>query len=931
MNPSDEAAAARARQLTEPGAAAPRADEPTLALAWALKALCYQAWNTEPPRATRAADVLGLLPVGALPPEQARQVHALAHWTAGIAFLIQGRMNDAVRAFDQAAAGLRAAALPDAAAQTQVPKIMALAMLGRHADAAACAEAAQRELRALGNLPAAARVSQNLAGMQLHAGQAHDAVRHYREAAVLFARLGEHEQSVLADIGLGDALTALGDFDEAMRYYARARMRAGHQGLARPLALAESAVALVELTRGRYREALAGFESARRRHEALGLPANLAIAEKQLADAYVEVRLLPEAWALLDRVAGQFQRLESPLEEAAALAQRGRAEALMGRPSAGGSLAAAAALFDAQGHEAGSAAVALTRAELALAQGDPSSALALANAAAAGFERTGQADGAARAQVLRAEALLGLGDAATAGAVFEATLVAARERQQLPVQVRCLTGQGRVAHAAGDAARAQAAFEAAIELFEDQRRALPSDELRSAFLTDQLRPYLERLRCAVDAGDAAEALAQLERCRARSLAQRIDEAGHRDNDDDESIALRARLNWLYRRVQRLYDEGDHSAALEAELLQTERTLLERARRERLGAAPAAGAESGPFRAAALQAALGPAEAVVEYGVLDDELFACVVTGGGVVLVRSLALWPKVLEAVQATRFQLDTLRHGSAAVQAHLPRLAQRLGERLRRLHGLLWAPLGGALAGVQRVVVVPHAQLGSVPFAALTDGQAFLGEQLEIALAPSARMALRGCERVPVAARSVLALGESSRLAHAAVEARAVAAQFAASRCFVDADASLATLQAHAAEADVLHLACHGQFRGDNPRFSALHLGDGVLTVEQAEALVLRAGTVVLSACETALADAATGDEMVGLVRAFLVAGAARVVGSLWPVDDAVTAAFMDTFYRALVQGETAAASLRAAQAATRRTHPHPSFWAAFTLYGGW
>ena len=62
--------------------------------------------------------------------------------------------------------------------------------------------------------------------------------------------------------------------------------------------------------------------------------------------------------------------------------------------------------------------------------------------------------------------------------------------------------------------------------------------------------------------------------------------------------------------------------------------------------------------------------------------------------------------------------------------------------------------------------------------------------------------------------------------------------------------LHAHAGDADVIHLACHAQFRSDNPMFSALHLADGALTVEAAEALSLKACTVVLSACETALAE---------------------------------------------------------------------------------
>ena len=71
--------------------------------------------------------------------------------------------------------------------------------------------------------------------------------------------------------------------------------------------------------------------------------------------------------------------------------------------------------------------------------------------------------------------------------------------------------------------------------------------------------------------------------------------------------------------------------------------------------------------------------------------------------------------------------------------------------------------------------------------------------------------------------------------------------------------------------------------------------------------------------------------MRAFLLAGAARVVASLWPVDDQVTARFMAHFYVALARDQAPSAALREAQSAIRQQHPHPYYWAAFTLFGGW
>ena len=915
-----------------------------LALAWKLKDLCYAAWSSEPQRAAKVADALRRLcggdSVGLAAPGHLRETEALAAWTGGVACLTRGQMSEATQCFDQAAETFRDLGQADHAAQTQVPKIIALSMLGQYDRAVECAESAQREFVALGDVRAAGKVSLNLGALHERRGAYAQAAHHSRKAAVLFARVGDHEHSVMADINMANALTSIGDFDEALHIYARARMRAGAHGFPVLQSLADESVALLRLARGNYRDALAGLEGARRQYEQLSMPQHLAIAEKQLADAYLELRLLPEALALFDQVLARFQDLDVPDEQAWTLAQRGRTQSLLAQPAqAAESFERAAALFAAQGNGVGESAVTLARAELALASGEAAQAVELAGQAATGFLAAGLADGRFRADVVRANALLRAGSVEQASALFDTTLVRARELQLLTVQVRCLTGQGLAAQALGDSTAARTAFNAAVGLFEDQRRALPGDELRSAFLTEHLRPYQELLRLALQAHAlaaspelAAEVLFQLDRFRARSLGERLAQgAGVEDNASTQG--LRDRLNWLYRRVRHLDHEGESSAALTDELRRAERELLERARRARL-AAPAPERATGSddqVNVGTLQGLLGEDDALVEYGVLDDELFACVVTRAGVLLQRHIAHWPEVLKAAESARFQIETLRHGTASVARHLATLTERAQMRMRRLHALVWAPLAGALARSRRVLIIPHAQLGSLPFAALDDGQCCLGQRHELALAPSARLAIRGLLRRPAGARRALVLGESARLPHAAVEARLVAGLFPQAAAYVGDEATLDALRAHAGDADVIHLACHAQFRSDNPMFSALYLHDGALTAEEVEDLSLGPCTVVLSACETGLAEHGSGDESIGLVRAFLVAGAARVLASLWPVDDAITSDFMSQFYGALCRGSTPAAALRIAQAEVMRRHPHPFYWAAFTLHGRW
>ncbi len=99
----------------------------------------------------------------------------------------------------------------------------------------------------------------------------------------------------------------------------------------------------------------------------------------------------------------------------------------------------------------------------------------------------------------------------------------------------------------------------------------------------------------------------------------------------------------------------------------------------------------------------------------------------------------------------------------------------------------------------------------------------------------------------------------------------------------------------------------------------------------------MVLSACQTglgsgALDDVPAGDDWVGLVRAFLSAGADHVLATLWPVEDRTTAVLMKNFYRELAAGRSEAMALSNAQRSAIRSPgtSDPFYWAGFTLTGG-
>lgn len=933
-----DARALAAARIAAPAPPPPAMDDPTrLAVAWALKDEAYAAWSSDPSRVTAIAAALAAWVADDAEGPAADEARAVGDWVAAVASLARGEMAEALVLMDRASAAFAALGQRLSAAQAQVPKVMALSVLGRHAEAASSGEATLAALLAAGDKRGAAKVGLNLGNLHVRRNQPAQALGAYRLAAVQFARLGDGESSVMADIGLGDALAAVGEFDEALRIQARARMRAQRLGLPVLAAMADESAALVHLARGEHAQALAGLERARRHYAQLALPQHLATAEKQLADAYLELRLLPEAMRLFDQALLRFAQLQMPVERAWALVQRARAGALHGEAPAAieATLAQAGALFAAQEVPAGLASVVLARSELALASAAPAQAAVLARQAADAFGAVQREDAQAQAEALAARALFALGRDDEACSAWQATLLRAEALGLHTTAWLCLIGLGDVAAAQGDGVVARRAYEAVIERFEAQRGSLPDEAIQQAFLVDHLRPYEALLGMALDdaaqgRGDALQVLRCQERMRARVLAQRLGDSAPPADEPADERALRERLNWIDRRQRRQREEGDAPLpGLAEERRALEHRLLEQARRRRLTETgqprrPAADA----FDAEALRRGLRDDEVLVAYGVCAGELFASVVDAQGVRLQRNLARWDDALQTVHAARLQLEAPRAAGAA--RHAAQLAQRCRTRLQQLHGLLWRPLA-LPASTRRVLVVAPPPLDGVPFAALHDGEGFLAGRCQLASAPSAHIAAICLAHPARSGPRALVLSHGSGLAHAADEARAVAALFAQpDLCLGDA-ATLSALRTRAAGADLIHLACHADFRADNPRFSALQLADGPLTVEQVERLPLGPGLVALAACETGQTAVDAGDEAVGLVRAFLLAGAARVLASLWPVDDAATARFMLDFHAQLAAGNAPGLALQKAQRCAVERADHPFAWAAFTLHGGW
>jgi CHAT domain-containing protein len=169
-----------------------------------------------------------------------------------------------------------------------------------------------------------------------------------------------------------------------------------------------------------------------------------------------------------------------------------------------------------------------------------------------------------------------------------------------------------------------------------------------------------------------------------------------------------------------------------------------------------------------------------------------------------------------------------------------------------------------------------------------------------------------------------------AVAEVETIGGALPGARVRLNQDATVEQFRSLAPSSGMIHLATHARFRPDNPLFSALQLADGWLLARDLYDMNLQCRLATLSACRTGLAEVEAGDELFGLVRAFLAAGATSVAASLWPVHDASTRSMMVEFHRSLARpGATRASALRCAQQSVRSEYPHPYYWAVFALVG--
>jgi len=431
---------------------------------------------------------------------------------------------------------------------------------------------------------------------------------------------------------------------------------------------------------------------------------------------------------------------------------------------------------------------------------------------------------------------------------------------------------GRICEQAGDDDAAVRCYRRAAEVLESTRSLLVGDQDRVGYTGGErrLEAYERLVSLHLRRGEVAEAFGFAERAKARALLDRLGET-----------AAATAPRW----------------------------------RAPLTAAQVRGSLTGAGRPVLL----------VEYFIGDGQLTAFGVRADGDVEARVIPV-----DLVEVRRFAQANF--GTAGQVREMT--AAGLDE-LWHSFDVIVEPVAAWSRPGDVVVFVPHAILHYLPLHALrVDGQ-YLIARNPVGYAPSASvLAHARAARTSREGRMAVFGDPGDDLPHARAEALSVAGLFSTTPLLGAAVTTDAFVR-ETAGASLVHYAGHASFDSVDSGASGLHLaGDQRLAARQIQTLPrLRPRVVTLSGCETGISRRRPGEELIGLTRSFLFAGAATVVASLWRVADESTTELMRTFYSCLVRGDPAVDALRTAMLTTAQHRPwSPLYhWAPFILVGDW
>ena len=789
-----------------------------------------------------------------------------------------------------------------------------------------------------------ARLDTNVGNIFHRQDRFQEALDHYRRAYAEFERQEQVLDTAIVLRNMGVCFISLNQFSEALETYDRARTFCSRQNAPLLLAEVEYNVAYLYYLRGEYARAIACYEITRELCVQAGDPYHRALCDLDQAEMYLELNMSTEGARLAESARGGFRKLNLGYEIAKATAFAGLAANQLGhRDQALKLFQKARNLFDREKNQLWPAVLDLYRAVVSYESGDDETAVLLSRAAFDVFVSNSIQPRAAFCELLLARLALRSRELSTAQEYCHSAVhrLEATEAPAIACHIHLTMGQAKEHVRDFDGARES--YETASSILEMLRGELSQEDSKIAFLKDKVAIYENlvalTLRVHPSEEERRRAFNYIEKAKSRSLAELVAVRATPSDPSANNSAphavneLRERINWATHRLEReQMDLGQSSAGRTKQLRDDIRSLKRQLANALVDAhgshdrVPGQGLE-GALPVNEICEVLPSYTAVLEYYACRQSLFACVLNQDHLEIVE-LGPTNRIRDRFRLLQFQFSKFRLGNDYVSRFSGQLCRAIEANLDNLYADLIAPIRSRLH-CERLAIVPHGFLHQLPFHALSNRGTPLLEEFDIFFAPSASI-LAWLLRKPITtADQSLVMGVADPLApQIEQEATTVAAALANSHLFTGEAASLENLRSFAPASRYIHIAAHGYFHQENPTFSSIRLGDSAVTLMDLYQLKLSAELVALSGCGTGLNVVVAGDELLGLVRGLLQAGAHSMLVSLWDVHDASTTEFMNLFYKNLAS-MTKCQALRVAALEIRKNRVHPYYWAPFVLVG--
>ena len=826
------------------------------------------------------------------------------------------------------------------AARQRIGYVAALTQAGRHLDALDVAEAADKWFTKTGDEHARARLFTNVGILYRRLDDYTNAAKYYRKAATIFEAMNDKQALAQTCLNLANCFSNIDRFEESDKLYERSGKLSDELGLTDLFAQASYNRAYLSFLRGRYSDALQAFSRLRHKFEISGSQRHRALCDLDQAEIYLQLNLAEDALILARRAIAHFRILNLPYERAKATTFYGVAFMQLRRfDEALDAFSSALELFEKEGNLYWVGLLDLYRAELYFSVERYLDAQALARQAKQTFEQLAIPSKRIASLVLLGRIAYVLNDLAGAEVSTKEIHELIRTTTLPLVLFPYYLLRAELAERLRKWDEAQLHYELAAQELERHETHLHHDDLRVTFFEGRQNAHEALVRLSLDRKGPDEGLSAAyewcERARSRGLVELLSyHAPSAVKQAEHSLLekvrkLREELNVEYARSQpevRQISSLPNYQAIASNERELARTLREVSRVN-----PECGSlqQVSTVTIDSVREILSAQTTLVEYFTSGDEVLAFVVSRDNAKVFRRLCQASSVVNLQDHLRFQFEQVMLDRHCLAVHSRQFLESTRGRLTELYRKLIAPLIGEIR-TPHIAIVPHSNLHFLPFHAFHDGEAYLIDRYEISYAPSASVLKYCFEKPSVEGKSPLLVGiadENAPLIRE--EISRLTRLFPEARILRDATATRAAFAENCKACSFIHIGTHTIFRRDNPMFSSFKLADGWCTALDLFSMTCQANLVTLSGCQSGMGAVTRSDDLMGLMRGFLYAGARSLLLSLWNVHDEATAALMLHFYQEWQKGATRSAAFRSALLATRQEHPNPFYWAPFFLVG--